>query len=371
MYRGDVRRAAATGRPDRHLVTKGTRLQKVGTHHADGGSKLEILPGLSAVSVSLNDKPAPGTNGPRDSEDVLAACLDARAGHAYRVSPVYQGDAWWPAVVDLATAETLPVRILKAERPNCYAPTPPAPAPRTNAVAAAPAPGDSESDGGGATQEGAPAAPSPAHPVGLVHLRQTATAARRDRPERSRGSFRVESSLASGGDSVPFNDGVMRNLSAGSGEGFSLGVSWTPVWIRGQLGLGADLDGGFKSANGDGGVWLLRAPVATTVHALFAVGNHWSILARGGAERDLDLTLLGNQSLDFPLTKLSSRWGEMIEAGPYYTNTRALGWTLAVRFTNIRYEDGPRTISAASLGLAFSIHLDFVGAGEAPPADGL
>jgi len=68
--------------------------------------RLEVLPGLHALWVALDDRHSPAGPGWRAySVRSLVVCFAAHAGHAYRARPVYAGRQWRPEIVDETRAE--------------------------------------------------------------------------------------------------------------------------------------------------------------------------------------------------------------------------------------------------------------------------
>src|SRR6185369_5101807 len=86
LYDGKLRPLSAVS----VIAPKGTRLRKVDGRHAGQGSSFAILPGLHAVTVTLDDRRAPQSEH-RVSDEYMAACIDALPGHTYEVSPTYVG----------------------------------------------------------------------------------------------------------------------------------------------------------------------------------------------------------------------------------------------------------------------------------------
>jgi hypothetical protein len=104
------------------IETDGTKLTAVDDQDANG-SKLEVLPGMHALSVQLDDvhrQTAGSGDGYRYfSKNALVVCFVAHPGHTYEARPVYAGRSWRPEIVDESRAELVKSWVVDSPAGRC------------------------------------------------------------------------------------------------------------------------------------------------------------------------------------------------------------------------------------------------------------
>lgn len=104
------------------IETDGTNLTAIDDSDANG-SKLEVLPGMHALSVQLDDshrQSAGRSDGYRYfSRGAQVVCFVAHAGHTYEARPVYAGRSWRPEIVDESRAELVRSWVVDSPAGRC------------------------------------------------------------------------------------------------------------------------------------------------------------------------------------------------------------------------------------------------------------
>ena len=128
-----------------------------------------------------------------------------------------------------------------------------------------------------------------------------------------------------GGDDlvkVSLSDGSTQTLSAGDGLDASLGLMLTPVWVGDALGIGVSGTLGYKGwsvggSNGD--ISIGRFPFTAGVHLLPRVAHNWLLLARGGIDKEADVSVSCSGVISCTNPDATANLGWFGEAGFYYT----------------------------------------------------
>ena len=128
-----------------------------------------------------------------------------------------------------------------------------------------------------------------------------------------------------GGDDlvkVSLSDGSTQTLSAGDGFDASLGLMLTPVWVGDALGIGVSGTLGWKGwsvggSNGD--ISIGRFPFTAGVHLLPRVAHNWLLLARGGIDKEADISVSCSGVISCTNPDATAKLGWFGEAGFYYT----------------------------------------------------
>src|SRR5580698_4991625 len=104
------------------IETDGTKLTAVDDWDAKG-SKLEVLPGMHALSVQLDDvhrQTAGSSDGYRYfSKAALIVCFVALPGHTYEARPIYSWRSWRPEIVDESRAELVRSWVIDSPARRC------------------------------------------------------------------------------------------------------------------------------------------------------------------------------------------------------------------------------------------------------------
>jgi hypothetical protein len=161
-----------------------------------------------------------------------------------------------------------------------------------------------------------------------------------------------------GGDGVMSRDG----LPAGDGVMFALGASTTPLWVANQrLGLGFDLDAGFKyasSINELGGVTMRRFPFVLSAHALLQLSEHFLLPLAAGPHAELGIRWWGGRGASRKAIAFSDALGFMVESGILYADLPfTVGMTL--RYTGLTYS-APISEGASNLGIVMTFGYYFL-----------
>jgi len=178
------------------------------------------------------------------------------------------------------------------------------------------------------------------------------------RPRNPVLGLMLEVGIGGGGDDlarVSLSDGSHETLSAGDGISVSVGLMVTPFWLRDRLGVGLSGTIGYKGwsvggSNGD--IRLGRYPVTAAVHVLPRVAKRWLLMARGGIDKEFNVSISGSGDLSGPAIDLTAGLGGFGEVGFYkIMNTREQrgAWSLTFRYTKLTYSANGATADAASL----------------------
>jgi hypothetical protein len=128
-----------------------------------------------------------------------------------------------------------------------------------------------------------------------------------------------------GGDDlvkVTLSDGSTQTLSAGDGIDASIGLMLTPLWVGDALGIGVSGTLGYKGwsvggSNGD--ISIARFPFTAAVHLLPRVAHNWLLLARGGIDKETDVSISCSGVISCTDPNATANLGWFGEAGFYYT----------------------------------------------------
>jgi hypothetical protein len=137
---------------------------------------------------------------------------------------------------------------------------------------------------------------------------------------------------------------------------FALGVSTTPLWVANQrLGLGLDLDAGYKYAsaiNELGGVTMRRFPLVLSAHALLQLSEHFYLPLAAGPHVELGVRWWGGRGASRKDIAFSDALGFMAESGILYADLPiTVGMTL--RYTGLTYST-PIREGASNLGIVIT-----------------
>jgi len=155
-----------------------------------------------------------------------------------------------------------------------------------------------------------------------------------------------ELGIGGGGDDlvkVSLSDGSTQTLSAGDGVAVSLGLMCTPIWVGDNFGAGISGTIGYKGwsvggSNGD--IGMTRFPMTAAVHLLQRVAPRWLLLARGGIDKEVNVSISGSGVAQGTSADLNARLGGFGEAGFYYildTLEQRGAWSLTFRYTQLTY----------------------------------
>jgi hypothetical protein len=382
-------------RPDAEvatLETDGMTIVAVDDQRADPGvgpSRYEVLAGMHAVSVRLNDShpvfSGSAAGGHRVSDNALAVCFRARGQHAYLLRPVYAGAAWRVEVIDENVTGAIVTKATSAVAPDCSPEAPRVMAPVVPPEEAAPPPAPSSSavvpDGGvaaSAPDAATPAiaevpAPRPLETVRPATDSEVPRAARRRSPyvrevvpppppAHPGTGIGFEMGIAFGGDrlaSVTLSDGQTDTLSAGDGLLFALVGDVTPLWFGDAVGVGFGASIGWKYADvgaSNGSISLSRFPASAFIQLLPTISNRWFFQLRGGVTKTLGATLSGDGIASFSDVSFDSRPGAFAEVGVYRAFSGSAGMLFATRYTNEMFTVQGEQIDASSVGVSFGIY---------------
>ena len=286
----------------------------------DPRTRFVVASGRHRIGVSRHAF-KPGT---RDlGSEYATACIDVAAGHGYTVRPLFQADgSWAPAVYD-TTAGT-EVATTCAHQP----------------VVAE----DGVADG---TADAAASTPGP------IAASVTAPADDR-RPHRPGTGIAVRSGAAYGGDMLVSEPPAGDILDAGDGWQVGVGGMITPLWNARDFGLGAGAELGWKSPLIGGDVWFTRFPVLATVHVLARVHKAWYLKLDAGVEKDLHCRL--SRGSGHAEVNLQGNTGLVGEIGLFVLAGRHGAIDGMLRYSRVRYTEGPTNIDGSSFGLNLGMH---------------
>jgi hypothetical protein len=169
---------------------------------------------------------------------------------------------------------------------------------------------------------------------------------------------------------VALSDGSTQTLSAGDGIDISLGLMFTPIWAGDGLGVGVSGTLGYKGwsvggSNGD--ISIGRFPFTAAVHLLPRVAHNWLLLARGGIDKETDVSVSSSGAAAGTGANLNADLGWFAEGGFYYTfdffrldpdappPPQHGGFSLTGRYTKLTYTAPGGSADASS----FMIYTNF------------
>lgn len=163
---------------------------------------------------------------------------------------------------------------------------------------------------------------------------------------------------------VALSDGSSETLSAGDGVAVSLGVMVTPLWMGDRLGLGVSGTFGYKGwsvggSNGD--IGLSRYPFTAAVHLLPRISPRWLLLARGGLDKETNVSISGSGVAAGVGADLNASLGGFGEAGFYKimdTPEERGAWSLTFRYTKLTYTANGATADAQSFMLFTALYFN-------------
>ena len=166
-----------------------------------------------------------------------------------------------------------------------------------------------------------------------------------------------EFGMGGGGDdlvNVTLSDGSHQTLSAGDGVTLSFGLMVTPLWLGDSLGVGVSGTAGYKGwsvGGSNGGIRLSRFPLTAAVHVLPRIAQRWFLLARGGIDKDADVSISGSGIAAGTEVGLHASPGGFGEAGIYNimnTPEQRGAWSLTVRYTKATYSANGGSVDGSS-----------------------
>jgi hypothetical protein len=263
----------------------------------------------------------------------LSVCFQAVAGHSYiTIGPIF-GSSWRPLIVDEFHADA------------------------STACEVAPA----SAAAGEAAEAGAVAAPDatpPNEPTAAAP--QVLAMWSREKvhrpPALPRLDFTFNFGFALGGDNIltaQLSNGDTEELKAGQGGFASAGVMVTPLWLGKVVGIGVGGDIGVKYDSveaSNAGVSFTRYPAVGTAHLLLRTGEDWYVLAAGGVEKDLDISVSGSGDASSLQANLSSRNGGLGRLGMYVRFGDHVAWMFGVAYTHLTYVGPGGSADASSFG---------------------
>lgn len=168
--------------------------------------------------------------------------------------------------------------------------------------------------------------------------------------------------FAFGGDNLvtaQLSDGSTRTLSAGSGANFGLGAMVTPLWLGDILGLGVGGEISLKynsiSAS-NASIGFTRYPAIATLNAFVRTGRKWFLLASGGIDKDLGISLSGDGDASAINGSASSHVGGVGRLGMYFRASDGVASTFGIGYTRLRYYGPGGSSDASSFGFFLNTH---------------
>jgi len=348
-----------------------------------GPSRYEILAGMHAVSVRLNDNhpvfAGSAAGGHRVSDAALAVCFLARGKHVYLLRPLYAGAVWRVEVVDENVTGVIATKSTSAVSPDCSPEPPPAP-PSPTPVAARDqvVPGSAPDGGAGpdiagadvGTVASAPAAP-PVRPARDTEVPRAypkrslyaGAAPPRPPPQHPGTGIGFELGLAFGGDELvraELSNGETQTLHAGDGVLVAVVGDFTPFWIGDAVGFGLGASVAWKYADvsaSNGSASLSRLPLSAFVQILPSIDGLWFLLLRGGLTEDGGATLSGSGVAFIPDVKFDSKLGGFADLGAYRASASShVGVLFLARYTHEKFGLAGDSVDASSIGFNVGVY---------------
>lgn len=184
----------------------------------------------------------------------------------------------------------------------------------------------------------------------------------------------LELGMGGGGDQLAtatLSNGKRQTLNAGDAVTLSVGLMITPLWVGDRLGVGVSGTAGYKSWSigaSNGSIALSRYPLIAAVHLMPRLAPRWLLLARGGIDKDAEVSVSGRGLAAGIGGELSSRVGGFVEAGIFsifLTPEQRGAMSLTVRYTNVTYAVNGVSIDAQSVMVLCALYYHLESAG--PP----
>ncbi len=251
------------------------------------------------------------------TSDGARVCVDAEPGHRYVTETAYVGNSFRAAIVD--SSAPVPNRVpISCDRDGV------------------PTPYEIKKQWAAET----------------IHLAHT-------RPVLD---FTLALGVAFGGDNIvtaQLSDGSTRTLSAGSGANFGVGAMVTPLWLGDLLGLGVGGEISLKYNSltaSNASIGFTRYPAIATLNAFVRTGQKWFLLAAGGIDKDLGISLSGDGDASAISGSASSHLGGVGRLGMYFRTSDGVATTFGVGYTRLRYEGPGGSADASSFGFWLNTH---------------
>jgi hypothetical protein len=163
---------------------------------------------------------------------------------------------------------------------------------------------------------------------------------------------------------VSLSDGSTQTLSAGDGIAVSVGLMFTPLWVGDTLGIGFSGSVGYKGwsvGGSNGGISIGRFPLVLAAHLLPRLSPRWFLLARGGLDQEVGVSMSGSGVAAGPDLNLNANLGGFAEGGFYTildTPEQRGAWSLTFRYTKITYTASGGSANAQSFMLFSNLYFN-------------
>jgi hypothetical protein len=134
--------------------------------------------------------------------------------------------------------------------------------------------------------------------------------------------------------------------------------STAPWWISNVVGFGFGIELGLKGGSisaSNGSASLMRYPLVGFLQVLARMSDRTYILARGGIDKDLSVSLSGDGILADAKADFTSNVGWMGEVGGGYHCMNHLFFDLVFRYTRVRYSLPGGSLDGSNGGLLMGI----------------
>jgi hypothetical protein len=331
---------------------KNASVYAIDGRNAAGGFSFAALPGIHNLAVDVLGS-LHAEEGEGDGEvprKPLAVCFRARAGHIYRVSVNDWGQNLRVKLVDDTDEWDVPARKVESPFVGCEPSTLEA---QPQAESGGIDPFDAKEKRASEPYEDPNSVSPPPTP------RPGSLA---DRITHAGTGVRAELGIAFGNGYLLTPDNSDQKepvLAPGEGSWVTVGGEWTPLRSSGGHGVGLSMDVGFKYASAStsqGDIGFLRFPVLVAAHGLIHVSGSFFLIPRLGVEKDLNPNVFGSRVSTYSYQDISSRMGWFGEGDGHWQFSRRAGFSVGLRFTQIRYERAHVSVDASSITILATFH---------------
>lgn len=184
------------------------------------------------------------------------------------------------------------------------------------------------------------------------------------KPPLPGNGFVLGTGLAVGGDrlaEVRYDNGNTNKISAGSGYVFSLGFNLTPLWISSRFGFGlmGEVAWKFDKAKAsNGSASLYSFPVNLGLQSFVAISENWYVRLATGPTRTLggNISISGSGEDAAGDIHSSTGWNSML--GLYWAESWHLGLGFELRYTALKLRMSGQDLDGSSVGVGMSFHLN-------------